>query len=114
MKITRWRLMMTKLKAKFITIDYEIELFKILVNLKQKDFSMKDYSEEFYKLTNWSRHSELSKEKVTRYINGLRFNIQDEIGLLNISSVEDTYQNSLREKEKLKRRDQGNPQGKEK
>ena len=30
MKITRWRLMVTKLKAKFIPDDYELELFKKL------------------------------------------------------------------------------------
>ena len=51
MKITRWRLMVTKLKAKFILVDYKLELFKRLQNLKQKDMSMKDYTEEFYKLT---------------------------------------------------------------
>ena len=51
MKITRWRLMVTKLKAKFIPADYELELFKRLQNLKQKDMTMKDYIEEFYKLT---------------------------------------------------------------
>ena len=45
---------------------------------------MKDYIEELYKLTIWSGHRQLSKEKVAGYINGLRFNIQDEIGMLNI------------------------------
>lgn len=50
--------------------------------MKQKDLSMKDYTEEFYTLTVWSRHRELSKEKVEKYINGLTFSIQDEIGML--------------------------------
>lgn len=30
MKISRWKLMVTKLKAKFIPIDYELDLFKRL------------------------------------------------------------------------------------
>ena len=64
MKITRWKLMLTKLKATFILVDYELELFKKLQNLKQKDMTMKDYIEEFYKLTIRSRHRELLKEKV--------------------------------------------------
>ena len=34
MKISRWRLMVTKLKAKFILSDYELELFKRFQNLK--------------------------------------------------------------------------------
>ena len=76
--------------------------------------NMKDYTEEFYKLTIWSRYRGLSKEKEAQYINGLRFNIQDEVGMLNISSVEDAYQYALREEEKLKRKNQGSSQGKEK
>ena len=95
MKITRWKLMVTKLKAKFIHANYDLELFKKLQNLKQKDMTMKDYTKEFYKLTIQSWHRELSKDKVARYINGLRINIQYEVGMLNISSVEDAYQYAL-------------------
>ena len=64
MKITRWKLMVAKLKDRFIPANYEIDLFKKLQNLKQKDMTVKDYTEEFYKLTIWSGHRELSKEKV--------------------------------------------------
>ena len=78
MKITRWRLMVTKLKPKFISIEYELELFKKLHNLKKKYMTMIDYTEEFYKLTIQFGHKELFKEKVARYINLLRFNIQNE------------------------------------
>ena len=84
MKITRWRLMVTKLKAKFNPANYELELLKRLQNLKQKDMTVKDYTKEFYKLTIQSGHRELSKEKVAQYINGLRFNIQDEVDVLNM------------------------------
>ena len=69
--------------------------------------TVKDYTKEFYKLTIRSGHRELSKEKVARYINGLRFNIQDEVGMLNISLVEDAYQYTLRAEEKLKRKNPG-------
>ena len=106
--------MVTKLKAKYIPTYYELELFKKLQNLEQEDMTMKDYTKEFYKLTIWSRHRELTKEKVARYINGLRFNIQDEIGMLKIDSVEDAYQYALKEVDKLKRKSQGNSKGKEK
>ena len=76
--------------------------------------TVKDYTEEFYKLTIRSGHPELSKEKVAWYMNGLRFNIQDEVGMLNISSAEDAYQYALREEEKLKRKNQGSSRGREK
>ena len=68
---------------------------------------VKDYTKEFYKLTIRSGHRELSKEKVAQYINGLRFNIQDEVGMLNISLVEDVYQYAVRVEEMLKRKNQG-------
>ena len=50
-KITRWRLMVTKLKDKLIPIDYELELFNNLYNLKKKDMTIKYYTKEFFKLT---------------------------------------------------------------
>lgn len=65
---------------------------------------MKDYTEEFYTLTIRSGHRELYKEKVARYINGLRFNIQDEVSMLNIYSIEDAYQYALKAEDKLKRK----------
>ena len=67
--------MVTKLKAKFIHFDYELELFKRMLNPKNNDMTMKDYTKEFYKLTIWFGHRESSNEKVARYINGLSFNI---------------------------------------
>ena len=96
--------MVTKLKAKFIPKDYELEFFRRLQNLKQKDMSVKDYIEEFYKLTIRSRHRELSKEKVAQYVNGLRFNIHDEVGMIKIESIEETYQYALKAEDKLKRK----------
>ena len=76
--------------------------------------TMKDYAEEFYKLTIRSRHKELSKEKVARYINGLIFNIHDEVVMLNIYLVEDVYQYALRVEEKLNKKNQGSFRGKQK
>ena len=45
--------------------------------------SVKDYTEEFYKFTIRSGHKKLSKEKVARYINGLKFNIQHDQNVEN-------------------------------
>ena len=69
--------------------------------------TMKDYIEEFYKLTIHFGHRELSKEKEARYINGLKFNIQDEVGMPKIDLVEDAYKYALKVEEKLKRKNQG-------
>ena len=63
--------------------------------------TIKEYTEEFYKLSIRSGHVEDDLEKVARYINGLRYEIQDEISLLNLTSIEDAYQAALRAEEKL-------------
>jgi len=74
--------MVTKLKNQFIPIGYELELLKRLQNLRQKDKSMKEYTKEFHKMIIRRWHIKESKEKVARYINGLRLNIQEELSLV--------------------------------
>ena len=48
---------------------------------------------------------------MARYINGLRYEIQDEFSLLNLKIVEDVYQASSRVEEKLLRRHNQNNRG---
>ena len=43
-------------------------------------------------------------ERVARYVNGLIFDIQDELGLLSLRYVEEAYQVALKAKEKLMRK----------
>lgn len=74
---------------------------------------MKEYTEEFYKMMIRSKHQEMDREKVDRYINGLGFNIQDEMSMLKISTVEESYQYSLKAEDIVKRRQQNNPRGRE-
>ena len=57
---------------------------------------VKDYSKEFYKIQIRSGHCESSKEKFARYVNGLKFNIQDGLSMLKIGLVEDAYQYALK------------------
>ena len=52
-KITRWELWFQDLRPS--SQDYELELFKKLQNLKKKDLIVKEYNEEFYKVTIISR-----------------------------------------------------------
>eukprot|EP00253_Pinus_taeda_P027745 PITA_27745 len=54
--------------------------------------SVKEYTIEFYRLSIRAGHTEDDMEKVARYINGLRYDIQDEINLLSLKTIEDAYQ----------------------
>jgi hypothetical protein len=70
-------------------------------NLRQKLMTVKKYTEEFYKLNIREGHRESDDEKVARYLNGLRYDIQDELSMVTIRTVEDAYQMALKAEEKL-------------
>jgi hypothetical protein len=93
--------MIAKMKAKFIPRDYQISLFRRMQNLRQKMMTVKEYTEEFYQLNIRAGHRESNDERVARYMNGLRYEIQDEISMETIQMVEDAYQLALKDEEKL-------------
>src|ERR1700677_2388410 len=66
--------------------------------------TVKEYTEEFYRLNIKAGHQESDDEKVARYMNGLRYNIQDEMIMVTIRTVEDAYQMALKAEEKLNRK----------
>jgi hypothetical protein len=103
-RIKSWDRMVAKMKAKFIPRDYQINLFRRMQNLRQKGMTVKEYTEEFYKLNIRVGHHESDDEKVTRYMNGLRYEIQDEMSMVTIRNVEDAYQVALKAEEKLARK----------
>jgi hypothetical protein len=103
-KIKSWDRMVAKLKEKFIPKDYQISLFRRMQNLRQRGLTVKEYTEEFYKLNIRAGQRERDEEKVSRYINGLRYDIQDEISMATVRTVEDVYQMALKAEEKLARK----------
>ena len=62
---------------------------------------MKEYTKEFYKMNIREGHKENDEEKVVRYTNGLRYEIQDEISLVTMRNVEYSYQVSLKVEENI-------------
>jgi predicted DsbA family dithiol-disulfide isomerase len=103
-RIKSWDRMVAKLKGKFMPRDYQLNIFRQMQNLKQRGMSVKEYTEEFYKLNIRVGHIEENLRKVARYLNGLRYEIQDEIGILSPNTIEEAYQFSLKEEEKLARK----------
>jgi hypothetical protein len=73
--IKSWDRMVAKLKDKFIPKDYQINLFRRLRNLRKKGMAVKEYTEDFYKLNIKDGQRERDEEKVSRYINDLRYEI---------------------------------------
>ena len=72
----------------------------------------KDYTEEFYKLNIRTGQGEKDEENIFRYKNGLRYEIQDEISMMSIRTMEDSYHLALKVKEKLARKQSQRGRGK--
>jgi hypothetical protein len=66
--------------------------------------TVKEYTEEFYKLNIKTGQREKDEEKVFRYINGLRYEIQDEISMMSVRTVQYAYHFALKAEEKLARK----------
>ena len=96
--------MLHNIKSQFMPKDYQLNLLRQLQNLRQKAMTVKEYTEEFFRLNIRSGHIEGGLERVARYINGLRYDIQDELSLLNLKTIEDAYQISLKVEDKLLRK----------
>jgi hypothetical protein len=79
-------------------------MFRRMQNLIQKGMTVKEYIEDFYRLNIRDGQRERDEEKVSRYINGLRYNIQDEINMATVKTIEDAYQIALKVEEKLERK----------
>lgn len=61
--------MVKNLKKKFLPVDYQVNLIRKMQNLREKDMSVKEYTEEFYRLDIRSGHVDDDVEKVARYLN---------------------------------------------
>ena len=66
--------------------------------------TVKEYTEEFYRVSIRARQFQDTPEKTTRYVNGLKLDIQDEIVLLSPKTVEEAYKMALKAEEKLPRK----------
>jgi hypothetical protein len=95
-KINNWDKMVANLKAKFMPKYYQINLFRKLQNLRLKGMIVKEYIEDFYKMNIRDGQRERDEEKISRYMNGLRYEIQDELNMMSVRTVEDVYQFAMK------------------
>eukprot|EP00253_Pinus_taeda_P024568 PITA_24568 len=102
--IKKWARMEAKLKEKFLPKDYQIMLYRQVQNLKQRGMTVKEFTEEFYKLNLRAGYVEDAPEKTARFVNGLRGKILDEIGILSPQTLDEAYQFALKAEEKINRK----------
>eukprot|EP00253_Pinus_taeda_P024796 PITA_24796 len=102
--MNNWSRMVAKLRGKFLPSNYQQTLFRQMQNLRQRSMIVKECTEEFYIVSTRAGETQDADEKVARYVNGLRMEIQDEISTLSPKIVEEAYQMALRAEEKLMRK----------
>ena len=89
--IKSWDRMVEKMKGKFLPKDYQLTLYRQVKNINKKMMTVREYTEEFYHVNLRAGHVEDTPEKISRYINGLRLDIQDEINILYPRTIEEAY-----------------------
>eukprot|EP00253_Pinus_taeda_P014540 PITA_14540 len=99
--IKTWTRMVAKLKGRFLPRDYQIALHRQVHNLRQRGLTVKEYTEEFYRVNLRAGYTEDTAERTARYVNGLKMEILDEISILSPNNTEEAYQSAVKAKEKL-------------
>eukprot|EP00253_Pinus_taeda_P006301 PITA_06301 len=102
--IKTWSRMVAKLKGIFLPRDYQIALHRQVQNLRQRGLTVKEYTEEFYRVNLRAGYTEDTAERTARYVNGLRMEILDEISILSPNNTEEAYQSAVKAEEKISRR----------
>ena len=89
--------MKAKLQEKYIPPSYKSQFFSTMINLKQMTLSVAEYSANFEeaRLRCSEFHAEDQFAVCTRFVNGLRFDIQRMVRLHAPHTVEDAYQKAL-------------------
>jgi len=75
LSIRKWPRMVAKLKGRFLPKDYQVELYRRVQNLRHKGMTIKEYTEEFYRVNLRAGYTNDTPEKTARYVNGLRLEI---------------------------------------
>jgi hypothetical protein len=66
--------------------------------------TVKEYIEEFYRFKIITGQRERDDENFSRYMNGMRYGIHDDLSMMSINTVEDAYEFSLKVEENLDRK----------
>ena len=96
--------MVARMKRKFLPKYYQISLYRQVQNLRQRMMIVKEYTKEFYKVNLRAGYVENTPKKTTRFVNGLRMEILDEISILFPKTIEEAYQSALKAEEKIDRK----------
>jgi hypothetical protein len=90
-----------KLQEICFPLDYDKTLFHIFHKLKKSLSTVEELTNDFYHVSIQVDHQENDEQLDARYVNYLKFSIQDELSMHRVCSMEEAYQLSLKAKENL-------------
>jgi hypothetical protein len=86
---------MKKMRPAFLPHNYLRTMYQRLQNWNQGSKSVDEYTEEFHKLLARVDLSESDEQLVSRYIGGLRTQIQDTVNLFDPVNISSAHQRAL-------------------
>lgn len=86
-------------------------MFREFQNLRQQDQSIQSYTNQFMRLQIRTDLPESKEQATTRYVNGLSFQLQDELALVKLPMVDEAYEYALKVEEKLNQKSKMNKRG---
>lgn len=85
--VLAWPKMKRLMRARFLPPDYEQILYLQYKSCRKGMRTVRDYTEEFYRLNSCSNLSEIEGQQVARFVGGLRLEIQDKVSLHTVSTL---------------------------
>ena len=84
------------LRGRFLPPDYEQYMFKPYQRCAQGMRNVNEYASEFMRLAERNQLSESDNQQIARYLNGLKPNIRDKIGIQMVLSEQETRNLALK------------------
>lgn len=94
-KIVSWEKMKKLMKATFFPYNYQSLMYQQLQNLRQETKSVNEYADEFYQLIARNDIMETEEQLTSRFVGGLRMQIQDMVNMFDPRSVAEAQQKAL-------------------
>ncbi|CAA7027706.1 unnamed protein product [Microthlaspi erraticum] len=94
-KIESWERLKKHMRRSFLPYNYEQTLYNKLQNLRQGSRSVDEYATEFFQMISRATLLETEEQLVSRFIGGLRSQIQLALQQFNPSSVSEAHQRAI-------------------
>nr|GFC36958.1 putative nucleotidyltransferase, ribonuclease H [Tanacetum cinerariifolium] len=101
--IHTWRKMKRVIFTRFLLVDYEQMLYSLYQNCRQSSQTVTEYAKEFTRLASCNQLSESNVQQVTRFNNGLQYDIQVIISLQTTRTIDEAIRIALKAEQTLKK-----------